>query len=557
MAPPSTAAATPGSIAAAAASASPAARERSARRIGCGHRHFSLSSDSRARRRHATMRSPDAVRARRYQRRVVAAPPHHHHPPLPLWHGRGDLTIHRRLHLSSSLHRTSIASAYLQERHCRRRQMVHRRIVGDAAEMEEAGRRLRDAARRQQAALDRESQSSPHAQQPPPPPDTDDADITNTMAARAHASWYYVDSSGGTVGPLSNRRMLDLTQSGLIQPETRVWAEHLPGWATLDAVNESLRREKEAKAAAAPPPLSTRSRQQSQPMRAGSALSPALTPSPPPRLSSSSNAGSMPALHLPIAVRERASSAAEKRRAQSSSGRAEQVEWWYVDDKGKQLAQRQRTRCASLPMRARSGQKTQIWAAHLPGWTTIAKLSTVEQSKPASEPADNFSGLAARRRRKSVELSGGARRGSLPPPLTSTASTVTAAGAGTADAEARALAAEQLATDWAAAMQRETERAEAAEAEAAEAQARAGAAGGGRTHRGREADECGSSGEGGGGGIEGGEGSHGGAASARGRSFSVCAAGRWRYLASCSTAHDNKRIRHRRPFTIARCQPTA
>ena len=113
------------------------------------------------------MRSPDAVQARHYQRRAVAAP-HHPHPPLPLWHGRGDLTIHRRLHLSSSLHRTSIASAYLQERHCRRRQMVHRRIslvtrrrwrrLADACVVRRGGSRRRSIASRSR----RRTRSSHH-----------------------------------------------------------------------------------------------------------------------------------------------------------------------------------------------------------------------------------------------------------------------------------------------------------------------------------------------------------------------------------------------------------
>ena len=47
----------------------------------------------------------------------------------------------------------------------------------------------------------------------------------------AQREWFYVDESGKEAGPVSNRQLRQLAESGILQRETLIWAEGMQEWA--------------------------------------------------------------------------------------------------------------------------------------------------------------------------------------------------------------------------------------------------------------------------------------------------------------------------------------
>ena len=48
--------------------------------------------------------------------------------------------------------------------------------------------------------------------------------------------WFYVDHLGESAGPVSYQRVRAMTQEGVLQPQSLVWAAHLPSWSSVDDV---------------------------------------------------------------------------------------------------------------------------------------------------------------------------------------------------------------------------------------------------------------------------------------------------------------------------------
>jgi len=65
--------------------------------------------------------------------------------------------------------------------------------------------------------------------------DTDDTDDESAEEeAEEPDEWFYVDHNGESAGPITTERVRAMTVEGVLQPESFVWASHLPGWSSVE-----------------------------------------------------------------------------------------------------------------------------------------------------------------------------------------------------------------------------------------------------------------------------------------------------------------------------------